>query len=143
MRALAESENVRTRMKKQVEDAKQFGIQAFSKDILEVADILQKATQSIPESDLEGANVTPSLLSIYEGLKMTEAELQKVLNKNGLKKIDPFGATFDPVFHEAMFEVPGEKPGTVAVVSRVGYTLHGRTIRPARVGVVKAMETES
>ncbi len=143
MRALADAENVRNRMKKQVEEAKLFGIQGFSKDILEVADILQKATESIPKSEMEGDEVNPSLRSIYEGLRMTEAELQKVLGKNGLTKIEPLGDVFDPTFHEALFEVPGEKPGTVGVVSRVGYLLHGRTIRPARVGVVKSMETES
>ncbi len=143
MRALAEAENVRHRMKKQVDEAKLFGIQGFAKDILEVADILQKATESIPRSELEEDGANSSLQSIFEGLNMTQAELHKVITKNGLKKIEALGEVFDPTFHEALFEVPGEKPGTVAVVSRVGYSLHGRTIRPARVGVVKALEPES
>ena len=141
MRALAETENVRQRMTKQVKEAKLFGIQGFSKDILAVADILEKATESVPKAELE-EDRNPALLSLFEGLKLTEAELQKVFSKNGLEKIDPVGEVFDPAFHEALFEVPGEEPGTVAVVSAVGYVLHGRTIRPAKVGVVKATEPE-
>ena len=140
LRALAETENVRQRMTKQVEEAKLYGIQGFSKDILEVADTLEKATESVPKEELE-EHVNPPLSALYDGLKLTEAELQKVFSKNGLKKIDGVGENFDPNFHEALFELPGEKHGTVAVVSRVGYMLHGRTIRAAKVGVVKAPDT--
>ena len=136
LRALAEMENIRQRSKRQVEDAKLYGIQVFSKDILEVADILQKATHSVPESALKESG-SQHLVSLYDGVKLTEAALQKVLKKNGVEHIDPLGLMFDPVFHEAMFEVDGDKPGTIAHVTTLGYTLHGRTIRPARVGVVK------
>ena len=136
-RALAEIENTRQRMTRQVEDARQFGIQGFSRDILDVADVLEKATDSVPESELkEGVN--PPLLSLFEGLRMTEEQLQKVFTKNGLKRIEPLGDKFDPAVHEAVFEVPGDVPGTVAVVSKVGYLLNGRTIRPALVGVARA-----
>lgn len=136
MRALAETENVRQRMSKQVQDAKLFGIQGFAKDLLEVADILENANNSISEEVLKSGS--KPLLALVEGLKLTEAELQKVFKANGLTKIDGKGEAFDPVLHEALFEVPGDSPGTVAVVSRYGYMLHGRTLRPARVGVVKA-----
>ena len=129
-------ENIRQRSRKQVEDSRLYGIQGFSKDILEVADVLQKATHSVPASALKESG-SQHLVSLYDGVKLTEAELQKVLKKNGVDQIDPLGQMFDPVFHEAMFEVEGEKPGTVAHVTTLGYTLHGRTIRPARVGVVK------
>ena len=136
MRALAEVENVRQRMQKQIEEARLFGIQQFAKDILEVADILEKATESISKKDLEDNSNLP-LASLHEGLKLTEAQLQKVLLKNGLTKVDKVGNAFDPNIHEALFELPGEKPGTVAVISRVGYILNGRTLRAAKVGVVK------
>lgn len=76
-RALAEAENVRKRMHRQVEDAKIFGIQSFCKDLLEVADILGKAIEAAPKEQLkEGVN--PHFLSLYEGLKMTDAQLLKV-----------------------------------------------------------------
>ena len=95
VRALAETENVRQRMMKQVKEAKLFGIQGFSKDILGVADILEKATESVPKSELEGDR-NPLLVSLFEGLKLTEAELQKAFSKNGLEKIDPVGEGFRP-----------------------------------------------
>lgn len=112
-----------------------FGIQGFAKDLLDVADILEKANSSITEKDLEIES--KQFINLVEGLKLTEAELQKVFSKNGLKKIDGKGEKFDPTLHEAMFEVEGDNPGIVAVVSRYGYMLHDRTLRPARVGVVK------
>lgn len=140
LRALAEAENVRQRWRKQVEEAKLYGIQGFTKDILEVADILQKATHSVPETALKD-RCNKHLVALYDGVILTEAELQKVLKKNGVNQINPLGQMFDPVFHEAMFEVEGEKPGTIAHVTTLGYTLHGRTIRPARVGVVKQPDT--
>lgn len=138
MRALAESENTRTRLTRQIEEAKKYGTQNFSKDILSVADILDKAIESIKTDDIEPNS---PLASLYNGLKLTEAELQKVLIKNGLKKIDAHGVDFDPNIHEALFEVPGDRHGTVTSVSSVGYMLHGRTIRPAKVGVVKTPDS--
>ena len=142
MRALAETENVRQRMSKQVEEAKRFGIQGFSRDLLEVADLLEKANQSVVETELKD-NKNPPLISLLQGLKMTESELQKVFTKHGLEKIEALGKEFDPAFHEALFEMTGGgEPGTVGMVSRLGYSLAGRTIRPARVGVVKAPPTE-
>lgn len=113
-----------------------FGIQGFAKDLLDVADILEKANDSISAEDLASENKTLQVL--IEGMKLTETELQKVFQRNGLKKVDGKGNQFDPTVHEALFEVPGDKPGTVAVVSRYGYLLHNRTLRPARVGVFKA-----
>ncbi|MEJ1274511.1 GrpE-like 1 mitochondrial [Cricetulus griseus] len=113
------------------------GIQGFCKDLLEVADILEKATQSVPKEEISNNN--PHLKSLYEGLVMTEVQIQKVFTKHGLLRLDPIGAKFDPYEHEALFHTPveGKEPGTVALVSKVGYKLHGRTLRPALVGVVK------
>ena len=140
LRALAEIDNIQKRSRKHIEEAKLYGIQGFSKDILEVADILQKATGSVPETALQDRG-NQHLMALYDGVILTEAELQKVLKKNGVHQINPLGQMFDPAFHEAMFEVEGEKPGTIAHVTTLGYTLHGRTIRPARVGVVKQPDT--
>lgn len=112
-------------------------IQGFCKDLLEVADILEKATQSVPKEEIRDDN--PHLKNLYEGLLMTEAQIQKVFTKHGLLRLDPLGAKFDPYEHEALFHTPveGKEPGTVALVNKVGYKLHGRTLRPALVGVVK------
>lgn len=141
MRALAEIENTRQRMEKQVKDAKLFGIQGFSKDMLDVADILEKAIETVPQDQLE-PNANPPLSQLFKGLKMTETQLQKVFQNNGLKRIDPLGEVFDPSYHEALFEVPGKIPGTIAIVSKAGYLLNGRTVRPALVGVAKAADNK-
>lgn len=135
-RALAESENVKNRMKKQIEDIRLFGIQGFAKDLLEVADILGKATESIPQEEIQNNS---HLKSLYEGLVLTDQQLHKVFTKNGLEKLSPVGEKFDPNFHEALFEqdVPG-KEGTVILVNQIGYTLNARVLRPAKVGVAKA-----
>ncbi|XP_043482039.1 grpE protein homolog, mitochondrial [Leptopilina heterotoma] len=136
-RSLADSENLRRRLMKQIEDAKLFGIQSFCKDLLDVADILGKATESVPKDQLTESN--PHLKTLYEGLTMTEAQLHKVFKKHGLESLNPLDEKFDPNQHEALFqqEVEGKKPGTVVVVSKVGYKLHERIVRPALVGVAK------
>ncbi|XP_001372319.1 grpE protein homolog 1, mitochondrial [Monodelphis domestica] len=136
-RALADTENLRQRSQKLVEEAKLYGIQGFCKDLLEVADILEKATESVPKDEIKEEN--PHLKNLYEGLVMTEVQIQKVFKKHGLLKLNPLGDKFDPYEHEALFHTPieGKEPGTVALVNKVGYKLHGRTLRPALVGVVK------
>ncbi|XP_028132311.1 grpE protein homolog, mitochondrial [Diabrotica virgifera virgifera] len=136
-RALAEGENLRTRLTKQIADAKIYGIQSFCKDLLDVADVLNKATETVPKEEVTSNN--PHLKSLYEGLKMTEAQLMSVFKRHGLEKVNPIDEKFNPNFHEALFqqEVPGKDPNTVVIVSKIGYKLHDRVLRPALVGVSK------
>lgn len=136
-RSLADGENLRNRLTKQISDAKIFGIQGFCKDLLDVADVLSKATESVPKEEITDQN--PHLKSLYEGLMMTETQLQNVFKRHGLEPVDPLNQKFDPNFHEALFqqEVEGKSPGSVVVVSKIGYKLHDRVIRPALVGVSK------
>lgn len=137
-RALAENENIRRRMRKESEDAKQFGIQKFVKDLVEVADVLNRATEHVPKEEVTDTN--PHLKNLFEGLQMTEAQLQSVLRRHGVTQVNPLGEKFDPNIHEAMFEQvdPTKEPGTIGFVTKVGYKLHERTVRPALVGVIKA-----
>uniref|UniRef100_A0A8C2NZ66 GrpE protein homolog n=1 Tax=Capra hircus TaxID=9925 RepID=A0A8C2NZ66_CAPHI len=93
-RALADTENLRQRSQKLVEEAKLYGIQGFCKDLLEVADILEKATQCVPKEEIRDDN--PHLKNLYEGLVMTEVQIQKVFTKHGLLRLNPLGAKFDP-----------------------------------------------
>ena len=79
-RALAETENVRMRFTKQLNDAKLYSISGFCKDLLEVADILGKATSSVPQEALTGTDANVHLKNLYEGLVMTESQLQKVIH---------------------------------------------------------------
>ena len=139
VRALAETENVRRRMRKQIDEAKVFGIQGFCKDLLEVADILRQATESTPKDELTH---NQHLKNLYEGLTLTNSQMLKVFAKHELHPIAPSeGEKFDPFLHEAMFQVPAqeaEKDGTIAIIQKTGFRLHDRTIRPALVGVFKA-----
>ncbi|XP_004926348.1 grpE protein homolog, mitochondrial [Bombyx mandarina] len=137
-RALADGENVRKRMLKQVEDAKSFAIQSFCKDLLEVADTLTAAAESIPEgagAEAEGG----ALRALHDGVRLTRAQLGQVFARHGLVPVSPLREKFDPNLHEALFqqEVEGAESGTVVAVSKVGYKLHERCVRPALVGVAK------
>lgn len=136
-RSLADSENMRKRLTKQIDDAKIFGIQSFCKDLLEVSDILGHATEAVPKDELNDKN--PHLKALYEGLTMTKAELEKVFKRHGLEQVNPIDEKFNPNFHEALFQsdIPNKAPNTVVVVSKIGYKLHERVIRPAMVGVSK------
>ncbi|XP_028171030.1 grpE protein homolog, mitochondrial [Ostrinia furnacalis] len=135
-RALADGENVRRRMVKQVEDAKSFAIQSFCKDLLDVADTLSAAAESVPESASDG---DAALRSLRDGVKLTRAQLTQVFARHGLVAVSPLREKFDPNIHEALFqqEVEGAEPGTVVAVSKVGYKLNERCVRPALVGVAK------
>ena len=136
-RALAEGENTRVRMRRQIEEAKIYGIQSFCKDLLEVADVLEKAIDTVPKDEVDKNEI---LKNLFTGVQMTEKQLKSVFKRHGLSTINPVGEKFNPNEHHAMFEaeVSGREPGTVAEVIKIGYRLHERTIRPAMVGVVKA-----
>lgn len=101
-RALADGENLRNRLTKQISDAKLFGIQSFCKDLLDVADVLSKATESVPKEEINDKN--PHLKNLYEGLMVTEAQLKAVFKRNGLAPVDPLNEKFDPNYHEAVFQ---------------------------------------
>lgn len=147
VRALAETENVRNRMIKGIEDAKTFGIQGFCKDLLEVADILNMAVVNTnPEKEeksdkpLTQKEVDEKLSAMYNGLVMTEKCMLKIFEKNNLIQIKPAeGDKFDPNFHDAIFRVPipGQTSGTINVVTKTGFQLKERVIRAAQVGVVQ------
>lgn len=132
-------ENVRQRMFKQIEEARIFGIQSFSKDLLEVADVLKMAVDSAPKaSEVNDIDVSKVLSNLTEGLQLTEAQLMGVFKRHGLEQVSPtVGEEFNPNIHEALFQVAGGKAGQVAELSQTGYTLNGRTIRAAKVGVFK------
>uniref|UniRef100_A0A182J0D2 GrpE protein homolog n=1 Tax=Anopheles atroparvus TaxID=41427 RepID=A0A182J0D2_ANOAO len=136
-RALAESENIRRRLTKQIDDAKLFGIQGFCKDLLDVADILGHATEAVPKEEVSEKN--PHLKNLFEGLSMTRQQLNSVFKRHGLEAVNPMNEKFNPNLHEALFqqEVANVEPSTVVVVSKIGYKLHDRCIRPALVGVAK------
>lgn len=134
LRAMAEAENARRRAQKDREDASKFAINSFARDLLPVADNLRRALDSVSQ---EIAGLDPKVQSLLDGVEATERELLRGLERHGVKKIEAIGKTFDPNLHEVMFEMPagGQPAGTVMQVVENGYTLQGRILRPARVGV--------
>lgn len=102
-RALADGENLRQRLTKQIDDAKQFGIQGFCKDLLEVADVLGHATEAVPVSEVSDKN--PHLKGLFEGLKMTKGTLEQIFKRHGLEQVNPINEKFNPNYHEALFQI--------------------------------------
>ncbi|MBN8983383.1 MAG: nucleotide exchange factor GrpE [Rhizobiales bacterium] len=137
LRTLAEMENLRKRTTREVADARTYGITGFARDVLEIADNLQRALDAVPAEARAAAD--PGLKSSMEGVELTERSLLNALEKNGVKKFDPAGQKFDPNFQQAMFEVPDPSvpAGTVVQVIQAGFMIGERVLRPALVGVSK------
>jgi molecular chaperone GrpE len=137
LRTLAEMENLRKRTSREVADARTYGITGFARDVLDIADNLQRALDALPAEAREAAD--PGLKALIEGVELTERSLLNTLEKNGVKKFDPSGSKFDPNFHQAMYEVPDPSvpAGTVVQVMQSGFMIGERILRPALVGVSK------
>jgi molecular chaperone GrpE len=137
LRTLAEMENLRKRTSREVADARIYGITGFARDVLEIADNLQRALDAVPAE--AKATADPGLKALIEGVELTERSLLNALEKNGVKKFDPSGQRFDPNFQQAMYEVPDPSvpSGTVVQVVQAGYMIGERVLRPALVGVSK------
>lgn len=129
--ALADMENLRQRLNKQVDDAKQFAITGFCKDLVEVTDVFEIAMKQITPESVGQTN--------FEGISMIEQRILAIFKKHGLISLNPKGSKFDPNEHQAVFETtdPSLEPGTVSEVCKVGWKLNERVIRPAVVGVNK------
>ena len=137
LRALAETENVRRRAKKDVSDAGRYGIANFARDMLSVSDNMARALDSIPSEAREESDIVKALV---EGLEMTAREMATALERHGIKQVNPLGEKFDYNLHQAMFEAPatGQPDGTIIEVVQAGYVIGDRLLRPAMVGVAKA-----
>jgi molecular chaperone GrpE len=137
LRTLAEMENLRKRTAREVSDARAYGITGFARDVLDIADNLQRALDAVPAETRESAD--PMLKTLIEGVELTERSLLNALEKNGVKKFDPTGEKFNPNFQQAMYEVPDPSvpAGTVVQVVQAGFMIGDRVLRPALVGVSK------
>ena len=136
LRALAESENQRRRGQREREEAVRYAAAPVLRDLLAVADNLQRALESVPE---DAASQNGTIKTLLEGVQLTERELQAVFERHGIVKLEPMGERLNPHHHEAMFEVPDpdQPSGTIVQVVQPGYVLHDRLLRPARVAVAK------
>lgn len=137
LRALAEMENLRRRTEREVADARTYGIAGFARDMVGVADNMRRALDAVPAELRESAEA--GIRALIEGVELTDRELAKALEKHGVRRLEPQGQKFDPHFHQAMFEVPDPSvpAGLVVQVVQDGYTIGGRVLRPAMVGIAK------
>jgi len=137
LRTLAEMENMRKRTEREVADARSYGISAFARDIVTVADNMHRAMAAL--DDELRANADASVKALLDGVELTERELLNVLEKHGVKRIDPLGQKFDPNRHQAMYEVEDASvtAGSVVQVVQAGYLIGERVLRPALVAVAK------
>lgn len=136
--AQAETQNVRRRLEKDAADARAYAATAFARDILSVADNLERALQAIPP-DLREDDRFKGLIV---GLDATGRELATVFERNGISKISALGEKLDPNRHQAMIELPSAdaEPGTIVQEMQAGYMIRDRLLRPALVGVAKAAD---
>ena len=130
-------ENLRRRTTREIADTRAYGISAFARDILAVADNMDRALQALDVELREKADA--GIKALLDGVELTERELHKALEKHGVKKFEPVGEKFDPNLHQAMFEIPDPTlpAGTVAQVVQPGYMIGERMLRPALVGIAK------
>jgi molecular chaperone GrpE len=131
LRAMAELENVRKRSMRDVENARKYALEQFSRELLNVRDSLEMGLAAATGSDAE---------TLRQGCEATLKQLAGTMAQFGIDELDPHGEPFDPQQHEAMTMQPSSEaePGTVLTVYQKGYSLNGRLLRPARVVVAQA-----
>ena len=138
LRTVAEMDNMRKRSDKERSEAYKIGASIFIKEMLPIIDNLQRAMTSFVEG--EGKDTK----SFVDGTNAILRDFNSLLEKTGVKTINPEGEKFDPNFHEAMFEIPSEdhEPGIIIQVIEHGYVLENRLLRAAKVGVSSKKDEE-
>ena len=139
LRTMAESENIRKRTLKEVEQAKKYSHISFIRDLVSSVDNLKRALDSVPD---DKNDLPEPITNLILGLEIVEKEIVTTLERHNIKQISPLGEKFDYNFHQAMFEVPtnDSESGVVVEVSQNGYLLYERLVRPAMVGISKKIE---
>ena len=133
--AQADTQNVRRRLEKDAQDARAYAATNFARDILSVADNLERAMEAVPES-IRNDDAAKGFVA---GIEATQREIVSVFERNGISRIEALGQTLDPNKHQAMVEVPSAdaEPGTIIHEMQKGYMIKDRLLRPALVGVAK------
>ncbi|KAL9612243.1 MAG: hypothetical protein Q9167_003156 [Letrouitia subvulpina] len=133
LRSVADFRNLQDRTKRDIQQARDFALSRFARDLLESVDNLDRALSTVPLEILDKEDSNKDLKALYDGLKMTDTILMQTLKKHGLERFDPSEEkkTFDPNLHEATFQAPmeGMEDGTVFMTQQKGFLLNGRVIR--------------
>lgn len=132
-RLAAEMENLKRRTQREVEEAHKYAITKFARELLSVQDNMERALDVIEKANLEA--------SVTDGVKMVTDQMSKAFASSQIEKIECMGEKLNPELHQAMMEMPSEQePGTIVQEIQAGYTIAGRLLRPALVGVAKKQE---
>lgn len=139
IRAVAETDNVRKRLQRDLEDSRKYAVADFAGDMISVLENLKRALENIPAGESEH-NSTLKILG--EGVNLTLQELLGIFQKYGIVRIDPTGQKFDHNLHQAVAQVVDDnvEMGTVIQVIQAGYMIADRLLRPAMVTVSKTSE---
>ncbi|MBF0341618.1 MAG: nucleotide exchange factor GrpE [Magnetococcales bacterium] len=134
LRALADMKNLRQRTEREVQQARQFAVEAFAKDLLQVADNLERALGAIPVSE------DPLSVALTDGVRMVATGLENTLKKHGVTRIQAMNTPFDPNLHQAVMQVeePDVAPDLVVRELQTGYLLNQRLLRPSMVAISKS-----
>ena len=134
LRAEAEMQNLRNRHKRELEDARNYAVTKFARDVADAAENLRRGLDTLPPAAGEDSAIT-KLRGGFEGV---ERAFISMLERHGVKAENPAGKPFDPEFHQAMSEQPapeGVEPGTVLTAWTPAWTINGRLLKPAMVVV--------
>jgi molecular chaperone GrpE len=137
VRLAAEMDNLRKRTERELTDARKYAVAKFAGDMLVVGDNLRRTLAAVPAERLESGDEVLKALS--EGVQVTEREMERLLERNGITRIAAKGERFDPHRHQAMFEVPDASvpAGTITEVVQEGFQIGDRVLRAALVGISK------
>ena len=132
LRAQADAQNVKRRAEQDVEKARKFALEQFTRDLLPVVDNLERALEAASGDE-------EAVKPIAEGVELTLKSFVDAMMKFNIEVVDPQGEPFDPNLHQAMSMVENNEvePNSVIAVMQKGYTLNGRLVRPAMVMVSK------
>lgn len=131
LRSLAEMDNFKKRSARDKEEYSKYATLPLIKKLLLVIDDLERALAQFDNSkDLE---------ALSKGVEMITRNLQEVMKSEGVERVEAMGKPFDPEYHQPLLvEESDEHPeNTVIEELQIGYTLHGRVIRPSLVKVSK------
>ncbi|WP_445368351.1 nucleotide exchange factor GrpE [Methylomonas sp. BW4-1] len=133
IRTMAEMENLKKRVQKDLDDERKYGLAKFAKELLSVLDSLELGLQA-------ATGDSPEIVKLREGSELTIKQFESVFAKFNIETVDPIGQAFNPELHQAMLMQPSAtaQPNTVLNVFQKGYVLNGRLLRPAMVVVAKA-----
>ena len=134
LRAEAEMQNLRNRHKRELEDARNYAVTKFARDVADAAENLRRGLEALPAAEGEDGPIA-KLRGGFEGV---ERAFIAMLERHGVKAEDPKGKPFDPELHQAMAEQPapeGVEPGTVITAWTPAWTINGRLLKPAMVVV--------